>query len=129
MKHLSEFIHSFDLARAQPLTALVEETPPFALGVAFGVLNEDFCLYLADERELPAARDLPDGQAGDPEAGFPITGTLVLNLPETTYQVSCFDPKSGLYSPAMTVQGGRHTSVTLPAFVHDLAIRFTRIAT
>ncbi|MCC6456248.1 MAG: cellulase family glycosylhydrolase [Caldilineaceae bacterium] len=126
MKHLSTFIHSFDLERARPLTAVIEQTPPFVLGAAFGVPNEDFCVYLADERELPAARDLPDGQEGNPEAGFPITGTVVLNLPETTYQASCFDPKSGLYSPATTIHGGQRTRVTLPSFVHDIAIRFRR---
>lgn len=126
--HLSAFIHTFDLARARPLLGIVESAPASTLEVAFGVEGEDFCIYLADERELPAARELPDGAEGDPSAGSPITGTLTLNLPPATYRVSCFDPTSNLISPAITVQGGEQTSLTLPTFVHDLAVRLTRIS-
>lgn len=126
MKVLSEFIHSFDLVRARPLNNLVQEAPPVVLEVAFGIAEEDFCIYLADDRELPACRDLPDGQEVDPEAGSPIGGTLVLNLPAIVYRVTCFDPKTGLYSPGITVQGGAQTRLALPSFVHDLVIRLTR---
>ena len=128
MKHLSEFIHSFDLVQARPLSDVVEAAPPSTLAMAFGVADEELCVYLADERELPAARDLPDGQEGDPKAGSPIEGTIILNLPEGTYRVSCLDPKTGLYSPALTIQGSQQTRLALPLFVHDLVIRLTRIS-
>ena len=128
MKHLSEFIHSFDLVQARPLSDVVEAAPPSTLAMAFGVADEELCVYLADERELPAARDLPDGQEGDPKAGSPIEGTILLNLPEGTYRVSCLDPKTGLYSPALTIQGSQQTRLALPLFVHDLVIRLTRIS-
>jgi hypothetical protein len=127
MQNLSEFIHSFDLARARPLVGLVDTAPPFTLDVAYGVADEEFCIYLADERELLAARDLPNAQEGDPAAGSPIDGTLLLRLPTATYRVRCFDPQSGLYSPAITIQGSEQTRLTLPTFVHDLAIRLTRL--
>lgn len=129
MKHLSDFVHSLDLARARPLLGIVEEAPAATLDIAFGVASEDICIYLADERELPAARDLADGAEGDPAAGSPITGALILNLPVATYQTSCFDPISGLYSPTITIQGGAQTRLTLPTFVHDLVVRFTRAST
>lgn len=128
IKHLSTFIHSFDLARARPLLGVVTSAPTHILEMAFGVEGEDFCVYLADERELPAARDLPNGAAGDPSAGSPINGALTLKLAAAAYRVSCFDPSSGLYSPAITIPGGEQTEIALPEFVHDLAIRFTRLA-
>jgi hypothetical protein len=125
MKTLSSFIHSFDLPHAQPLSGIVTQAPPNTLDVTFGVLGEDICVYLADERELTAARDLPDQAMGDPEAGSPIEGILVLNLPDATYDVRCFDPTSGLYAPALSIQGGAQTKIVLPPFVHDLAVRIT----
>jgi hypothetical protein len=128
MMHLSNFVHSFDLAQARPLLGMVEAAPPFTLDAAFGITGEDFCIYLADERELPAARDLEGGAEGDPTAGSPIDGALTLNLPAASYGVSSFDPKSGLYSPSITIRGGEGTRLELPTFTHDLAIRFTRIA-
>jgi hypothetical protein len=128
MKNLSTFIHSFDMARAKPLPGVVKQAPAFALDSAFGVADEDFCIYLADERELPAARDLPDGAVGDPSAGSPIEGVLVLDLSAShDYDVRCFDPTSGLYGPSIRVHGDAQTQITLPAFVHDLAIRVTRV--
>ena len=126
MKILAEFVHSFDLGWCYPLPNLVKSAPEFTLDVTFGILGEDFCVYLADERELPAARDLPDGATGDAAAGTPIAGDLVLDLPGTTYVVRCFDPASGLYAPALRVEGGPQTRITLPTFSHDLAIRITR---
>jgi hypothetical protein len=109
------------------LTEIIEETPPFALGAAFGVVDDEICIYLADVRELPAARDLPDAAEGDPAAGSPIKGSILLNLPVASYQVSCMDPTSGLYSPAITIQGSPRMRLTLPTFMHDLAIRLTRL--
>jgi hypothetical protein len=80
---------------------------------------------LADEREYVAARDLPNNAMGDPDAGSPIEGILVLTLPEARYQVRCFDPASGQYVAAFDVQGGTQTRIELPSFVHDLAVRIT----
>jgi hypothetical protein len=127
MKYLSQFIHSFDLAQARPLADVVVETPPSTLEAVFGVSDEDFAIYLADGRELPAARDLPEGQEVDLAAGSPIEGELLLKLPAARFRVSCFDPKSGLYSPAITIEGSEQTRLPLPSFVHDLAIRLTRV--
>ena len=127
MKHLSTFIHSLDLVRARPLPGLLSEQPAHTLEVNFGVEGEDYCVYLADERELPSARNLPEGQGGDPQAGQPLSGHITLSLPAGHYTAARFDPKTGLYSPALLVQaGGTGTRLSVPAFVHDVVIRITR---
>lgn len=114
--HLSGFIHSLDLARSRPLTGTVVEAPAHTVESAFGVQGEDLAVYLADERELE-----------DPEAGTPIAGHLTLDVPQGPYQVSCFSPETGLYSPAITLTGGPATRLDLPAFTHDLVVRLTRV--
>jgi len=127
MKYLSEFIHSVDLTRARPLVGLLQEQPPNVLEVLFGIEGEDYCIYLADERELAAARGLPDGDHKERGAGQPISGHITLGLPDGDYQVVCFDPKTGLYSPAIQIQGD-HSAIrlALPEFIHDLVVRITR---
>jgi hypothetical protein len=124
MKHLSAFIHSLDLVRARPLPGRLLELPAHTLEVVFGLDGEDLCLYLADERELPSASGLPEGQVGDPDAGQPLTGHVALIVPPGAYEASLFDPKTGLYSPALTLHSdGSPVRIALPAFVHDLVVR------
>ncbi|MCC7358916.1 MAG: cellulase family glycosylhydrolase [Anaerolineales bacterium] len=126
-QHLAGFIHSFDLARAHPLPGLVTAAPPHALPVAFGVPGEDLAVYLADERELAAARDLPDGDLLDRGAGQPISGALTLALPAGDYALTVFDPQTGQATPAprLTSSGA---PLTLPVgpFVHDTVLRLRR---
>lgn len=127
MKYLSEFIHSVDLAKAHPLVGLLQEQPQHILEVPFGIEGEDYCIYLADERELAAARGLPDGDHKERGAGQPIRGHITVGLPKGNYQVACFDPKTGLYSPAIQIQGGRSgIRLAVPEFIHDLVVRITR---
>jgi hypothetical protein len=123
MKHLSTFIHSLDLARARPLPEVIQSTPPHTVAAAFGVPGKQFGVYLADERELPAARDLPAGVTPDPAVGAPIAGALVLDLPAGDWTAHCFDPKNGCSSPAVSIQGGAQSRIALPPFVHDLVVR------
>jgi uncharacterized protein DUF6298 len=126
-KILSEFIHSLDLVRARPLPGLVAEMPPHSLDVAFGIAGEDVAIYLADERELAAARDLPGGDNLDRGAGQPITGRLRLTLPHGAYRVAHLDPQTGLQTPASPLEAGLGpTTIAVPAFIHDLLIRITR---
>lgn len=124
--YLSQFIHSFDLANARPLPDLVTAAPAHTLDVAFGVAGQDYAVYLADERELPQAALLPESIPTDLGAGEPITGKLTLDLPEGRYTVSLFDPKTGLYSPGIDLDGGPATTIALPPFTHDLAVRIRR---
>lgn len=127
MKYLSEFIHSVDLVRARPLVGLVKERPPHVLDVSLGLEGEDYCIYLADEREVSSARGLPDGDHRDRGAGQLINGSITLNLPEGHYQVACFDPKTGVYSPALQLRGnGSSLRLTAPEFIHDLVMRIRR---
>jgi hypothetical protein len=77
--------------------------------------NEDYCIYLADERELDA-----------PGAGDPLRGMITVDLPEGSYRVAAFSPVTGLYSPALDVTGGPKTRLLVPEFSHDLVIRINR---
>jgi len=115
MRHLSEFVHSLDLARCRPLPRLVKERPEYAIEAAFGTEGEDYAIYLADEREL-----------SDAGAGAPLLGSLLLDLPEGSFRAACYSPVTGLYSPATPLRGGRETRVDLPEFRQDLALRVTR---
>jgi len=112
MGHLSWFIHSFDLSRARPLQRLVTAQPQHTCESVFGVAGQDFAVYLADERE-----------AEEPDCGKPISGSLELQLPAGEYMVSCFDPVTGVSSPAISVQSDGRLRFTLPEFEHDMVVR------
>ena len=116
MKHLSAFIHSVDLVRARPLPDLLREKPGATLESVLAVTGEDYCIYLADERELD-----------EPGAGEPISGNIVLNLPAGKFSMSCFSPVSGSYSPAIDLSGGKNLRVSLPEFRDDIVVRFRRV--
>ena len=126
-QHLAGFIHSFDLARAHPLPGLVSAAPPHALDVAFGVPGEDLAVYLADERELATARDLPDGDLLDRGAGQPISGALTLTLPPGDYALSVFDPQTGQAAAAAPVTStGAPLTLPVGPFTHDTVLRLRR---
>jgi hypothetical protein len=124
--YLSAYIHSLDLARAKPLPHMVVERPQHTLDTTFGVEGEDISIYLADERELYEAALLPEALPVERGPGGLISGSLVVNLPEGRYQCAVFDPKTGLYSPAVEISGGSPASILLPTFVHDLTVRIRR---
>ncbi len=124
--HLARFMHALDLARAQPLRDLLHALPLHTVDAVFGVPGQDICIYLADERELPAARDLPAGSTADPTAGQPLSGSITVDLPEGVYMARTYDPRTGLYSPAVSLHGGKATVLHLPEFVDDVVIRLTR---
>jgi hypothetical protein len=115
MRHLSELVHSMDLARAHPMPGFLREQPPHTLDAVFGVEGEDYCIYLADERELDE-----DG------AGDSIRGGIRMDLPAGEYQMSCYLPVTGLYSRGIAVPGGREVHLSLPEFRHDLLVRIRR---
>lgn len=115
MKYLSEFIHSIDLVRARPLGNWLRARPEHILESVFAVDNQDYCIYLADMREL-----------NEPGQGEPIDGEIVLDLPAGEYGVASYSPVSGLYSPALPLTGGAGIHLALPPFVHDILIRVRR---
>ena len=114
-KHLSEFIHSVDLAKARPLTELIKSRPPHTLESVFGVKGEDYCIYLADSREI-----------GEDGCGKPITGEIAMDLASGSYAVSYNSPTSGTGSPAEPLVGRDDTRIAVPEFSHDIVIRITR---
>jgi hypothetical protein len=125
MKHLSEFIHSVDLVRARPLSGWLQEQPDktarnnarlrLCVEAVLAVEGEDYCIYLADERELT-----------DPSAGDTIQGNIAFALPEGSYKMACFSPATGMYSPWISVDSGNHICVSVPVFQHDIVIRIKR---
>jgi hypothetical protein len=115
MKHLSEFIHSIDLVRAKPLTDWLKEKPDKTVESVLAVEGEDYCIYLADERELT-----------DPGAGDTIQGDIAFDLSGGSYKMACFSPATGLYSPWAPVQFGKPIRISVPAFQHDIVIRIAR---
>jgi hypothetical protein len=115
MKYLSEFVRSLDLVRLQPIENLLKAQPEHTLDVAAGIPGEMYAIYLADEREI---------EEGE---GQPISGIVRLDLPEGKYHLACFDPQTGVYSPALAISGGPEVEFILPTIIHDLAVVITRL--
>ena len=93
----------------------VKQCPDHVVASVFGVVGEDYCIYLADAREVD--------ESG---CGVSIEGEISFDLPDGSYGVSCYSPVGGLYSPVTGLQGGQNCSVNLPAFNHDIVVRIRR---
>ncbi|MBI5094571.1 MAG: cellulase family glycosylhydrolase [Candidatus Hydrogenedentes bacterium] len=115
MKHLSEFAHSFDLVRARPLTGWLKAPMTHTVESVFGVEGEDVAVYLADAREVD-----------EPGAGEPLAEPVAFELPAGRFEMACFSPTSGLYSPWTEVEGGRVVRMVTPEFEDDLVARVRR---
>jgi len=115
MQNLSDFMASFDYVHSKPALDWVVEVPTHLVASALSSSGLDFVAYLADSREL-----------NDPAAGEAIAGTVSINLPRGTYDLSLYSPVTGEYSPAIEVRGGERAIVTLPPFKQDIVIRATR---
>jgi hypothetical protein len=116
MRHLSEFIHSFDFVHAVPLADCVTRRPKHLIAATLAVEAKDYIAYLADEREVT-----------DPAAGEAIEGTVTLALPSGRYRISLYSPTTGVYSPGILVDGGKAVSLGLTSFQHDIVVRATRV--
>jgi hypothetical protein len=114
LKHLSEFAHALDLAKAQPNPHLVIHGPEHVVASVLGVTDQDYALYLADAREVT---DL--GQ------GMQIAGDLEVSLPEGDWRASFLNPATGVLTEGPTLKGG-HIRISLPAFTHDIVLRITQ---
>lgn len=113
-KHLSDYIHSVDLVHAKPMTGWLKKQPEHTLETVLAVDKQEYTIYLADDREL-------DEQG----AGMPIRGSINFDLPAGAYKLSCYSPVTGLYSPAISIAGGKNLRFDLPEFQHDIVIRIT----
>ena len=110
--HLAAFIHSLDLVRARPLTGWLRAQPDHTLASVFAVEGEDYCICLADEREIEVAG-----------CGEAIEGKLCFDLPQGEFGPSSFSPVHGDESPEVGIAGEIGQSVNLPPFEHDLVVR------
>ncbi|RPJ34059.1 MAG: hypothetical protein EHM17_08030 [Verrucomicrobiaceae bacterium] len=103
MKILSETIHGIDLVRARPGISFIKGTPPDTCASALVVTGQSRHIHLADAREKE-----------DPQAGNPIEGSLVVNLPEQRHRIRFVSPATGEIL-AETTSGGGHPAARLPA--------------
>jgi len=112
MQHLSEFMDSFDYVHSKLDTDWVAVYPEHMVVSGLESEGHDYVAYLADARELD-----------EPGAGAAMEGSMTLKLPAGSYDVAFYSPTSGLYSPAIRVEGGGASTVTLPAFTQDIVVR------
>jgi hypothetical protein len=112
MQHLSEFMTSFDFVHSKLAADWIQNYPTQLVVSGLATSGHDYVAYLADKREL--------GESG---AGEAIEGNISLMLPPGTYDVSLYSPSTGLYSPAIQIEGEKKTSVILPRFTQDIVIR------
>lgn len=115
MKHLSEFIHSFDFVHARPAPAWIESKPDHLVAGTMALPGSDYVAYLADGREVT-----------NPSAGQPVSGPVSVTLPQGKFRASLYSPVTGLYSPVLRVQGGQRATIELPPFQQDIVLRVQR---
>jgi len=115
MKHLSEFFHSFDFVRSQPLMNWVDNKPEFVIDSSLAIPGEEYIVYLADAREV-----------GDIKSGEAIQAKLLLRLPAGRYQACFYSPVTGNYSPALTLSSNGKAEFDLPAFRDDLVLHIRK---
>lgn len=114
-KILSEFFAAIDYLHAAPAPAWIGRLPNHVKASTFVVKNKDYVAYLADARE-----------ATDRTAGEPIVGKIELSLPPGPFRVRYFSPVDGTYFGEFMLAGGKPSSIDLPPFRHDIAIRAVR---
>ncbi len=114
-QHLSSFVHSVDLIKARPMAKWLKQVPDNVVASVFGVEGDDYCVYLADSREV-----------NEPGFGRSIDGEISFDLPDGSYGVSYYSPVSGVYSPETLLIDGSGCSVQLPTFEHDIVARIRR---
>lgn len=115
MKHLSEYIHSIGLVRARPAPHVVQEHPEHTVPSVLAIEGEDYSIYLADSRETD--------ESGVGEA---ICGEVVCGFAEADYEMACYSPVTGLYSPWSPLRGGPSTRLFIPQFTHDTVLRIRK---
>lgn len=115
MQHLSDFMSSVDYVHSRPDTTWIADAPKKLVISGLSIGGREFVGYLADAREL-----------SDSSAGDAIEGKVSLLLPVGNYDVSLYSPVTGEWSPAIPVQGGQRSAVSLPLFRQDIVIRAAR---
>ena len=115
MKHLSEFIHTFDFIRARAAPNWIESKPASLVAGTLALPGSDYVTYLADGREVT-----------DPSAGKPVSGTVSVTLPPGQFRASLYSPVAGMYSPILLVEGGQRVTIDLPPFQNDVVLRIQR---
>lgn len=115
MKHLSDFMSSFDLVGSTLDPGWITEHPKNLLLSGRSASGRDYIAYLADFREVT-----------DPTAGREISGKISFALPPAHYEVSLYSPTTGEASPRISIDTAASQTLNLAPFKEDLVIRATR---
>lgn len=115
-KYLSAYMKTIDIVKGKPVANWLKEKPANLLEATFAVPGKDYNIYLADERELT-----------DKDAGKPINGTIRFDLPAGIYEIFCYSPETGLYSPGINITGGKNLEYALEEVRGDLVVRIRRV--
>ncbi|MEO7729350.1 MAG: cellulase family glycosylhydrolase [Kofleriaceae bacterium] len=114
VKHLSQLLHSMDLAHAKPMPQMVKQAPEHVIASVLGVERKEYAIYLADAREVM-----------ETGLGDTIQGEVLLTLPEGGWTTQFLNPTTGKLTEGPRLKGGELT-IALPGFRHDIALRLTR---
>lgn len=115
MKHLSDFMRSFDLVGSGLDPGWIAGYPNNILVSGRSAPGRDYIAYLADFREVT-----------DPSAGDTISGKITFALPPASYDVSLYSPVTGESSPLLSLDTSASQSLILPPFRQDIVVRAVR---
>ncbi len=113
IKHLSEFISSFDFIHASTEQDWIGSVPEHTVGAGLSIRGRDYVGYIADSREVTEAA-----------AGNPIQGEITARLPEGNYSLNFYSPTTGEKFDSRKIKGG-DIKIRVNAFQQDLAFRIT----
>ena len=112
MKHLCDFVQTFDFVHARLARGWIVEKPKHLVDTALALADGGYIAYLADDREV-----------ADPTAGRPISGKLVVHLPAGDYRVRFYSPVKGSVTGEIPVRGdAAPAAIELPRFEQDFVV-------
>ena len=117
MKHLSELIHSLDFVHSRPLRDFPVAKPEGTNAATLTIGKGEWIIYLADSREI-----------NEFEYGSPLSGKLVLPLPEGRYEARLYSPEKGEYiEDGIQLFSTGKATLMLKSFTHDIVVHVKRI--
>ena len=115
MRHLVEFIQSFDFIHAAPVDNQIVSMPANLVAGVLAQGSKEYVVYLADSREVT-----------DQATGEPISGPVSFRLERGSYEVSRYSPVTGTYSPSLRLSATGETTIQFEPFRHDIVLRIRR---
>ncbi len=117
MKHLCDFVRTFDLVHARVALDWVVQKPQHLVDTALALADGGYIAYLADDREV-----------ADPTAGQALQGKLLVRLRAGDYRARFYSPSAGEVASHVTVRGAEApVQIDLPKFEQDLVVLVDRV--